>query len=99
MTYVLLNGIACISEIDAVLPAQVILYMNIFEKLLPNSWLRRSAGASGALSGFRSVAGKHSISSPENVCRWARLGPSGAAASAMGIAWTLIIVWVSPVNW
>ena len=39
------------------------------------------------------------ISSLENVCKWARLGPSAATASAMGIAWTLIMVWVSPVNW
>src|SRR5262249_47144062 len=99
MTYVLPSGIVCILEIDALFPAQVILYMNILEKLLPNSWWRRIAGASAALFGFRSVAGKHSISNLENVCKWARLGPSAATASAMGIAWALIMVWVSPVNW
>src|SRR5262249_17168022 len=99
MMYVLPSGIVCILEIDASFPAQVILYMKILEKLLPDSVWRRNAGASAGLCGFRSVAGKHSISSLENVCKWARLGPSAAMASAMGIAWTLIMVWVSPVNW
>ena len=54
--------------------------------ILLNSRCSRTAGASGAFLGSRSVAGKASISKLGNACLSDRFGPLAATTSAMGIA-------------